>query len=169
MKHTVTFTSLLVVALAACGGKSKPAVANGGGGGAGVLAVGTHACHFVVNGEAYGEHRCDVVAGAPIQLQKLSGMETFNGTLTASGGNLQLAGEMGCGDMVAKCQQAFTVDLKRDGAGWSGTVTPKGGADASAGAGAGDWWLSGATFEVDDAAGYGGEPYGSAWPQPDGE
>lgn len=82
-------------------------------------------------------------------------METFAGTLTPSTSGVTFAGAIGCGEMVTSCNQEFTVELKKDGAAWSGTVEPKGGA--------GDWWLAGSTLVVDDASGYGGEAYGAAW------
>lgn len=166
MKHTVTFASLfsiaVVGALAGCGGKSKAAVGNAAGGaGAALLPVGIHACHFIVGGEPYGEHRCDVTAGDPVRLDKVSGMEAFGGTLAPMGTGLHLTAGMGCGPMVTVCDQQFSVMLEKTDGGWSGAVVPK---DTTA-----PWWLAGSTFVIDDATGYGGATYGDAWPEPDGE
>jgi hypothetical protein len=141
--------------LAACGGKSssKPTLGNTGTGAsasAAPISGGIHGCHFVVDDQIFNHHRCDVGPGS---LTKSSGMETFTATLTPAGDAVEVAGQMDCGDMVTACHQEFTAHLTHDGAQWKGAIEPKGGD--------GDWWLAGSTFELDDAAGYGGATYGA--------
>jgi len=150
----------LVALLAACGGKAAPAGTVGNAStAASVVPAGVHACQFIVDGQAYGPHRCDVTPGATLKLDKVSGMEQFSATLAESPDGLTLTGEIACTDMTTGCHQAFTAVLKKEADAWRGAVTAVGGAA--------DWWLAGATFELTDAAGYGGATYGDAWPQPE--
>lgn len=145
--------ALALATVGACGGKApSPAVGNAGGGAPAIAAPqpGIHACAFTHEGYTYGPHRCDVVAGDPLRLDKLSGMELFTGTLAVSPDGLVLTGTGGCADMGTACGKPFTVTLTRDGDAWRGTVA----ADGS------DWWLAGATFEITDQSGYGGAGYG---------
>ena len=159
MKHALPYAlSFMTAALVAgCGGKSTATVGNvaGGGASASPIPAGIHGCHFVADGFAYGEHRCDIVVGPDLRIEKLSGMETFAGTLAPTAAGVRLTAAMACGEMDTACRESFSVDLHKTDGGWSGAVVPD---DANS-----DWWLSGATLEVNDAAGYGGEPYGSAW------
>ena len=150
MDHRVT-ALVLSGLLTSCAGKAPaPAtVGNAGGAGAVPVAAGAHACQFVVDGTPYGPHRCDVSDGA---LDKVSGMETFNGVLTATGAGLTLEGTMLCGPMATACGQAFSVALTKEGPTWRGPVVASGGQ--------GDWFLAGSTFELTDDAGYGGAMYG---------
>lgn len=162
MKLATASVSIVASALLACGGKSTPAVGNSsstGGGGDAMIPVGIHACHFVINGDSYGTHRCDVVDGAPLVLEKLSGMETFTATIASTHYGARLDGAMSCGEMVDKCAQTFSAELRKQGSAWVGEIVPQGHD--------GPWWLAGATLHVDDAAGYGGATYGDAWPQPE--
>lgn len=149
--------SALVLASAACGGTSTGAT---GPGARSPIPIGIHGCHFVVGGETYGQHRCDVVAGDAVQLDKRSGMETFTGTLEVVGDVLRLSADLACGAVAEQCGQSFSVDLKKEGKAWKGQVVPAAAVETE-GASAGEWWLAGSTFEIDAAAGYGGETYGA--------
>ncbi len=159
MKHLVTSSALalaLAALLASCGGRSTgPASVGNAAAATGDVPVtaGIHACQFVVDGEAYGPHRCDVVPGPLTQLDKRSGWE-FTGTLAGVGGAIRLTGETGCSYEPDGCRQAFSVDLRHDGATWRGPVVT----DAVDPA----WFLKGSSFELTDEAGYGGTPYGGA-------
>ncbi len=148
MKPTIIST-LLIAGLASCG---KPAPATGPsnttGAGAG-LADGIHACQFIVGGDAYGPHRCDVNGGS---LDKRSGLEHFTGTLRPGAEGPRLEATMACGDLSSECGRTFTVDLRRDGGVWRGPVVAAPGPES--------WLLDGSAFEIDDAAGYGGDSYG---------
>jgi hypothetical protein len=155
MKQFVSACTLTaaLLALAACGGQSTATVGNSGGGGTAKVGIpgGIHGCRFVIGGDEYAEHRCDVDGAA---LHKLSGMETFKGTLTPMAAGLHLSAEMDCGAMVDKCNQQFDAHLVNQGGTWRGEVKPRGGE--------GGWWLAGATFELDDSTAYGGANYGGA-------
>jgi hypothetical protein len=146
---------MAVAVAAACGGKSTSptGVGNTGGGGepaaATMPSVGIHACWFTESGQPYGEHRCDVTAGEPMHLDKVSGMETFEGTLASGADGVVLTGTIGCGEMATACKQTFTVNLTRTDDVWSGQVRP-----------VEEWWLKGATFSITHQAGYGGDSYG---------
>ncbi len=166
MNRTVTVAAIVPLLLSSlaisCGGKAPPAaggpVANTGGE-TDTVPAGIHACQFVLEGNAYGPHRCDVAAGTPIKIDKVSGMEPFSGTITKAAAGLELTAAIGCGDMSVACHQAFTVVLIKDGDTWRGPVVASGGEPG--------WWLAGATFELVDSAGYGGATYGDAWPVPE--
>ncbi len=152
MRTSIVFVSLSV--LAACGGKSSPATTTGGGGG-GAPAVGPapgiHGCSFTTSdGYTFGPHRCDVIAGDPVRVEKLSGMELFSGTLAASGAGATLTAEGTCEPRSDTCGTSFVVELAREGDAWRGKVVTDGQ----------DWWLAHATFEITDLAGYGGDSYG---------
>lgn len=157
MAHrTITLASMLFVGLAACGGKAPPPApaANTVGpdtAAAGAPAAGIHGCQFVHEGYTYGPHRCDVIAGEPLRLEKLSGMELLSATLQPTADGLVVNATGGCGDMSTACKLPITGTLVRDGDTWRGAVKADG-----------DWWLNGATFELTDAAGYGGDTYGGA-------
>lgn len=150
MKLALSCTFALV-SLAACGGKSKPPA---GGGteppAAAAIPDGIHGCQFVVDGNPFGPHRCDI-AGAT--LDKRSGMELFSGTLAATADGVVLTATATCTDTTEGCNEPFTVTMKKDGGTWRGPVAAQEGST---------WWLANATFEIDDAAGYGGEGYGGA-------
>ncbi|MEZ4401435.1 MAG: hypothetical protein R3B06_15525 [Kofleriaceae bacterium] len=152
MHATTSIVSALAIAglVTSCGGAAKPTSIVGNTGAAGMMpAAGMHGCQFVADGVAYGPHRCDV---APGRLDKLSGMETFAGTLTPAGDGVQLSATLDCGPMATACGQTFTVALRREGDTWRGPVTAS---DSG-------WFLAGSTFEITDAAGYGGAGYGGA-------
>ncbi len=144
-----------------CGGKANPAPSNSGGdpvAAGAAIPAGIHGCTFTdAEGYTYGPHRCDVGSG---KLDKLSGMERFTATTAASGDDVVVTGQAGCGDMNTGCNVPFTVTLKREGAGWRGPVVVEGETD---------WWVKGMTFEITDAAGYGGDSYGGATYGGDGE
>lgn len=163
MKLALASLSLLTSTLLACGGKSTPAVGNAGGNGGttatAAIPLGIHGCHFVIGTDEFATHRCDVVEGDPLILEKVSGMETFSATIETTNDGVRLQGAMGCGPMVDKCNQTFSADLRKQGSAWVGEIVPQGHD--------GPWWLAGATFHIDDAAGYGGATYGDAWPQPE--
>lgn len=142
--------SILAAALAGCTAKSStPTAPNNTSGAASPIADGIHGCQFLVGGDAYGPHRCDV-AGA--SLDKRSGMEMFTGTLTPGADGPRLDATMGCGDMSTECGRTFSVELRRDGGTWRGAVVAAPGPES--------WLLDGSSFEIDDAAGYGGDGYG---------
>jgi hypothetical protein len=148
-------TMALGALLISCGGKSNPAPSNSGGGGgdtgaaSATIPPGIHGCTFTdSDGYTYGPHRCDVAEG---KLDKLSGMELFTATTAASADGVVVTGTAGCEAMNTGCDVPFTITLKREGAGWRGPVVVDGGAD---------WWVNGMTFEITDAAGYGGDAYG---------
>jgi hypothetical protein len=152
MNHVLLIASSSLL-LVACGGKSPPPA--GGGGSteapaAAAIPAGIHGCQFVVEGYAYGPHRCDI-AGS--QFDKLSGMELFSGTLAETADGVVLTAKATCSDMATACDETFTVTMKKEGASWRGPVAAQEGST---------WWLAGATFEVDHPAGYGGEGYGGA-------
>lgn len=150
MKSALVST-LLLAGLASCS-KSTPATAPSNSTGAGAtIADGIHGCQFIVGGDAYGPHRCDVGSGG---LEKRSGMELFSGTLTPGVDGPRLDATMSsCGDQSVACERAFSVELRRDGAVWRGPVVAAPGPES--------WLLDGGTlFELDDAAGYGGDSYG---------
>ena len=153
MKHPVLVCCALA-ALASCGGKSNAPTAQVGGAAAGPVAAGIHACHFVIDGEPYGQHRCDVSAGDSLRLQKASGMETFDGTLTPMDGGLHLTAKTQCAEDVVPCEHAFEAHLKQDGGAWKGEVQRTGGPE--------NWWIAGATFVLDDSTAYGGQHYGAS-------
>lgn len=146
MKLALTSSLLL---LAACGGKTTPPTGTASEGGPSIPA-GIHGCAFILDGVTYGPHRCDVAAGT---LDKLSGMELFAGTLAETPDGVLLTGKGACTEMATACDQTFTVTMKKDGASWRGPVQAPEGST---------WWLAGATFEVNHAAGYGGDGYGGA-------
>jgi hypothetical protein len=150
MKFASITALVLAAAASSCGGPSGSSTPKSST----PIPVGIHGCHFVVDGTAYGQHRCDVVVGDALHLDKLSGMEVFAGTLEAIDGVLRLSADMACAAGVEECMQPFTADLKRDGGTWKGQVTSTGGDPA--------WWLNNSTFELEDAAGYGGATYGAA-------
>lgn len=145
----VLVSSLLLAGVAGCS-KSSPAAAPSNSAGGGGLVDGIHGCQFIVGGDAYGPHRCDVGSGG---LDKRSGLELFSGKLTPSGDGLRLDGTMACGDLSTSCDRTFTVELRRDGGVWRGPVVPAPGPES--------WLLDGGTlFEIDAADGYGGDGYG---------
>jgi hypothetical protein len=123
-KHLFT-SSLLAGACAlassGCGGKAPASSGPGGGGGGGgggdaaLVSPGIHGCQFVVDGYAYGPHRCDVAGGT---LDKASGMETFRATLTPTADGLRVDGTMLCGAMATACDRTFTAVLRDDGGTW---------------------------------------------------
>ncbi len=150
MNHAIPL-SLLLAGLASC---TKPAATTTGpsntpAAGGTAITEGIHGCQFIVGGDAYGPHRCDVTATT---IEKRSGMEPFTGTLTPGADGPRLDATMGCGDMSTSCDRTFSVELRRDGAVWRGPVV--------AGPGPESWLLDGSSFEIDDAAGYGGDGYG---------
>ena len=145
----LTTASTLLAGLASC---AKPAPATGPsntGGGTATIADGIHGCQFIVGGDAYGPHRCDVTGGA---IAKRSGMEHFSGTLSAGDEGPRLEATMACGDLSSACDRTFTVELRRDGGVWRGPIVAAPGPES--------WLLDGSSFEIDDAAGYGGAGYG---------
>ena len=143
--------SMLFFAGVASCSKSTPTTAPSNSGGGATIADGIHGCQFIVGGDAYGPHRCDVGGGS---LEKRSGMELFSGTLTPGADGPRLDARMSsCGDQSVPCERSFSVELRRDGAVWRGPVVPAPGPES--------WLLDGGTlFEIDDAAGYGGDGYG---------
>lgn len=145
--NKLAFVALL---LAACGGKSKSAEAPHNEA-LSSLPAGVHGCSFTAEGTTYGPHRCDVADGSPRTIEKLSGMELLTGSIAGTGDKLTISATGGCAELGTACEQPFTIELTRNGDAWSGPVT-----------GASDWWLNGATFEITDAAGYGGDAYGGA-------
>jgi hypothetical protein len=144
MKHLAISLGLGALFIS-CGGKANPASSGGATApapSAASIPDGIHGCTFTdTDGYTYGPHRCDVAEGT---IEKLSGMELFTGTLTPSGDGVLLEG-LGAAP--------FTIELKREGAGWRGPVVLGKG---------GEWWLAGATFEITHDAGYGGDTYGGA-------
>jgi hypothetical protein len=147
--------------LLACGGKAAPRgepVGNTVVAGSAAAAepspvpVGIHGCQFIVDNQPYGPHRCDVGGAGGSTLEKVSGMETFTATLSEKQDELVVTGTMGCGDMVTACHQTFTATLHKENGAWKGPVVSEEGKP--------DWWLNGATFELDDDTGYGGARYG---------
>ncbi len=159
-------SSALLALAVACGGKAAPGTGTVGNtadpaaAATAVVPAGIHACQFIVNGETYGPHRCDVAAGSPATIDKRSGMEPFTGTLAASADGVMLTATIGCGDMTMTCDVPFSAALVHDGDTWRGPVVPAQG-------GGGEWFLDGATFELTDAPGYGGATYGDAWGEPE--
>lgn len=136
-------TMALGALLISCGGKANPAPSGGGDTAATAATIppGIHGCTFTDSeGYTYGPHRCDVAEG---KLDKLSGMELFTATTATTADGIVVTGTAG--------DVPFTMTLKREGAGWRGPVVVDGSAD---------WWVNGMTFEISDAAGYGGDAYG---------
>lgn len=143
MNKTILLTTLLL-SVAACGGKSK----SGGAGPApakAAIADGNHMCRFIIDGQPWNEHRCEIAGGS---LKKLSGWEQFDASFTEQGGSLVVDGQ---GGSDADRSTSFRMTLTRDGESWKGTVVPSGPTE---------WWPANATFEIVDAAGYGGDTYG---------
>lgn len=142
MTRALLSTAILVT-VAACGGKSTPAQATPTATVA--LVDGNHMCRFIIDGQPWNEHRCEVADGS---LRKLSGWEQFDASLTAQGDALVVDGK---GGSDADRSTPFRMTLTRDGGSWKGTVVPDGPTD---------WWPANAVFEIIDAAGYGGDAYG---------
>lgn len=143
MIRNTLFVSLLL--LGACGGK---AASSGGGSGPAAkapIADGNHMCRFIIDGQPWNEHRCEVAGGS---LRKLSGWEQFDATFTVKDGALAVSGQ---GGSDADRSTEFQMTLTHDGTSWKGTVTP---------AGESEWWPANSTFEIVDDAGYGGAEYG---------
>lgn len=141
--------ALVLAAAASCGGKSSTPTANVGAA-AGPVASGIHGCHFIIDGDPYGEHRCDVDG---LRLQKTSGMETFDGMLTPKDGGLHLTAKVQCAEDIVPCEHAFEAHLTQEGGAWKGQVQRTGGPE--------NWWVAGATFVMDDSTAYGGQHYGA--------
>jgi len=160
---------IITAALASCGGKSKgtSAVGNSAGGGAAAspIPLGIHGCHFIIDGDAYGQHRCDVTdEGGTLRVEKKSGMETFSATATPMANGVHLKGDFDCGVLGPDCNHGFEAHLTNQGGSWQGTVEPTG-----EGQTADNWWIASSTFVLDDAAGYGGATYGEAFDEPMGD
>ena len=142
MNRTVLLGSFLL-ALGACGGKSAPATS--GPAATAAIAEGNHMCRFIIEGQPWNEHRCQVTGGS---LNKLSGWEQFDASFAVKGDQLEVQGN---GGSDADRSTPFSMTLTRDGGSWKGTVVP---------AGPTEWWPANAVFEIVDATGYGGNAYG---------
>ena len=141
----------LLLALVACGGAPSSTIANQGTRAGLPIRPGSYPCAFVSEGTTYGPFRC-VVTG--LHIEKKDGLEPWSGNLAATGLGVRLDAHRACtsgGDCSAT--SSFTVDFAADPAGtFRGKV-----------AGSPDWWLSGATLEI-QRAGLGGDQYGGGPP-----
>ena len=103
-------------------------------------------CRFIIEGQPWNEHRCQVTGSS---LNKLSGWEQFDASFTVQGDSLDV---QGTGGSDADRSTPFTMTLTREGSSWKGTVVP---------AGETEWWPANSVFEIVDEAGYGGATYGA--------
>ena len=139
----------LVLALAACGGSQSTPIANQGGS---VLAIksGSYPCAFISDGTTYGPFRC-VVTGSHIE--KKDGLEPWAGNLAPTPLGVRLDARRACvGGGDCSATSSFSVDFAAE----PGSTTYRGKV-----AGSPDWWLSGATLEI-QKGGMGGDQYGGA-------
>ena len=143
MNRTLLIGSLLLL-LGACGGKATSS-GSGPAPAPAVIPEGNHMCRFIIDGQPWNEHRCQVAGGA---LNKLSGCEQFDASFTARDGAIEVQGQ---GGSDADRGTSFSMTLTREGDAWKGTVVP---------AGATEWWPANSVFEIVNDAGYGGATYG---------
>jgi hypothetical protein len=143
MNQTILLASFVLL-LGACGGKPA-STGTGPAAAAAAIPEGNHMCRFIIGGQPWNEHRCQVTGGS---LNKLSGWEQFDASFAVRGDTLEVQGN---GGSDADRGTPFTMTLTRDGGSWKGTLVP---------AGATEWWPANSTFEIVNDPGYGGDTYG---------
>jgi hypothetical protein len=140
----------LALALAACGGSPSSTIANTGSKAGLPIQPGSYPCAFISDGTTYGPFRC-VVTGSHIE--KKDGLEPWAGNLAPTPLGVRLDARRACvGGGDCSATSSFSVDFATE----PGSTTYRGKV-----AGSPDWWLSGATLEI-QKGGMGGDQYGGA-------